>query len=100
MLNEDTRVKKPEIVLALIEHVIKNADIKKIMNKWMKMVNSVVRTLKGKYNILGMYHEMWVSMVIPETERVWITLNYLKARLNFLSFGTPFNYSSVTVIDQ
>ena len=36
----------------------------------MKMVNSVVRTLKGKYNILGMYHEMWVSMVIPETERV------------------------------
>ena len=30
MLNEDTTVRKPETVLALIENIVKNADIKKI----------------------------------------------------------------------
>lgn len=56
-LNGDTMVRKPETVLAVMEnnHLIKNLDIKKITNKWKKIANSVVRTMKAKYKVLGEY---------------------------------------------
>lgn len=56
-LNGDTMVRKPEPVLAVMEnnHLIKNLDIKKITNKWKKMANSVVRTMKAKYKVLWEY---------------------------------------------
>lgn len=55
------------------------------------MANYIVRTMKGKYRVLWMYNEVWVTMITPRTKRILIILNPEKQDYLFLFFGTAFS---------